>query len=300
MIRIFTDSAASIPAALAQERNIEVITLHVHHNGVNYDDATMDVDEFYADIHSMTNNLPTSSQPSQHTFNEIFESAAAAGDSVLGIFISEKMSGTFEGAVRAARHCKERYEHFKCSIVDSTTNSWDEAFPVFDAADARDAGGDLSDCVHAALEAVKRSRFLFSPETLTFLHAGGRIGAASALVGNLLQLAPVLSVADGETVVLAKVRTQKKVLERMVKIFKEDVEAHGLKRVVVHYIGSSAPARQFAQELLEPAVGHAVDVYPVSPVIGTHVGPAIGFAYECERPVARKFTGDTSTLVFSV
>ena len=79
----------------------------------------------------------------------------------------------------------------------------------------------------------------------------------------------------------------------MVDIFKEDIDACGLKRVVVHYIGSAAPAIKWAREAIEPVVGHAVEVLPVSPVIGVHVGP-------CERPVPGKLTAPTGELVFSL
>lgn len=298
MIKIVTDSVASIPAEVARERDIEVVSLYVNHEGREYIDATMDVDRFYESIHVMADNPPSSSQPSQHTFDQLFERAAAAGDEVLGVFISSKMSGTFEGAIRSARRCKERFDEFRCALVDSTSNCGDEAFPVLDAADARDAGADLSACTEAVVEGVKSSRFLFVPESLAFLKAGGRIGGAAALLGSLLQITPVLTVADWEATTLAKVRTTKKAMAHMVKVFQEDVAAHGLKRVVVHYIGSAAPALEWAREVIEPLVGRAVEVMPVSPVIGTHVGPAVGIAYECEQPLTGKLTGSTDELVF--
>ena len=298
MVKIVTDSVASIPAEVVRARDIEVVSLFVNRDGREYREADMDVDAFYEDIADMIDNPPTSSQPSQHAMETIFEKAAQAADEVLGVFISSKMSGAFEGAVRSARACKERYKQFRCTLIDSTSNCGDEMFAVLDACDARDAGGDLTRCAQAAIDSVVSSRFIFAPESLAFLKAGGRIGGASALLGGLLQISPVLTVADWETATLAKVRTWKKTLARMVDIFKEDIDACGLARVVVHYIGSAAPAIKWAREAIEPVVGHAVEVLPVSPVIGVHVGPAVGIAYECERPVPGKLTAPTSELVF--
>lgn len=300
MVKIVTDSVASIPAEVVRARDIEVVSLFVNREGREYRETDMDVDAFYEGIADMIDNPPTSSQPSQHALETLFERAAEAKDEVLGIFMSSKMSGTFEGAVRSARACKERFEEFRCTLVDSTSNCGDEMFAVLDAADARDAGSGLEACARAAVGAVASSRFIFAPESLAFLKAGGRIGGASALLGGLLQISPVLTVADWETATLAKVRTWKKTLARMVDTFKEDVEACGLKRVVVHYIGSATPAVAWAREAIEPVVGHAVDVLPVSPVIGVHVGPAVGLAYECDRPVPGKFTQPVSELVFSL
>lgn len=300
MIKIVTDSVASIPAEVAQARDIEVVSLFLNQDGREYREADMDVNAFYEGIAGMIDNPPTSSQPSQHVLETLFERAAEAADEVLGIFMSSKMSGTFEGAVRAARAVGERCGHLRCTLVDSTSNCGDEMFAVLDACDARDAGEGLDGCARAATDAVAASRFVFAPESLAFLKAGGRIGGASALLGGLLQISPVLTVADWETSTLAKVRTWKKTLARMADVFKEEIEAFGLKRVVVHYIGSAAPAVKWAREAIEPVVGRTVDVLPVSPVIGVHVGPAVGIAYECERPVPGKLAAPASELVFSV
>lgn len=103
MVKIVTDSVASIPAEVVRARDIEVVSLFVNRDGREYREADMDVDAFYEDIADMIDNPPTSSQPSQHAMETIFEKAAQAADEVLGVFISSKMSGTFEGAVRSAR-----------------------------------------------------------------------------------------------------------------------------------------------------------------------------------------------------
>ncbi len=295
MIKIVTDSVASIPASVARKAGIDIITLYVNRDGVEHADAEMDLDAFYADIYAMVDNIPLSSQPSQHTFEEIFEKAAQAGDQVLGIFISSGLSGTCEGALRAARAVKARNIDFEYRIIDSASCGYDEAWPVFDAVRARDGGADLDGCAQAVLEGIESTRFLFTPETLTFLQKGGRIGAAAALVGNLINLSPVLSVVDGLATPIAKVRTRKKALDKMVALFRDDIEKLGLKNVVVHYIGDKAPAVAWARDVIEPLIGRTVDVLPVSPVIGLHVGPAVGLAYECAQALAGKLMTPVQT-----
>lgn len=290
MIRIITDSLASIPAAEAKAAGIEVVTLFINHNGVEYADATMDHEKFYVGIDAMKDNLPTSSQPSQFELEKLFEEAAVAGDEVLGVFVSTGLSGTYDGALRAARAVKARHINFTYVMVDSTSCSYDEAWPVMAAVNARGKGEDLATCAAAVLESIECCRFLFVPESLTFLKKGGRIGNAAALLGNVIHLCPVLTVKDGVTDTVAKVRTYKKALQKIIDIFKDDVEKHGLKNVMVHYIGDKAPALAWAQEVIEPLVGYRVPVVPVSPVIGLHVGPAIGIAYECTTALADKLT----------
>ena len=291
MIKILTDSVASIPADAAREAGIDVITLYVNRDGRELADADMDLDAFYADIYDMVDNIPTSSQPSQAALEAVFEEAAQAGDEVLGVFISTGLSGAYEGAVRAARAVAARNIGFSYALVDSSSCGYDEAWPVFDAVAARDAGEDLAGCAAAALQGIASTRFLFTPETLTFLQRGGRIGNAAALLGNLIQLSPVLTVSDGKATTFAKVRTRKKALDKIVATFKSDIEQHGLKHVVVHYIGDKTPAIEWAREVVEPLIGRSVSVLPVSPVIGLHVGPAVGIAYECANALAGKLSG---------
>ena len=81
MIKILTDSVASIPADVAREAGIDVVTLFVNREGCEYADSEMDLDAFYADIYDMVDNIPTSSQPSQHTLETVFEEAARAASS---------------------------------------------------------------------------------------------------------------------------------------------------------------------------------------------------------------------------
>lgn len=296
MIRIITDSVASIPADMLEGKPVEVVTLYMNRAGVEYADASMDLDAFYADIYDMIDDIPTSSQPSQLTLENLFEQSASAGEEVLGIFISSHLSGTFDGALRAARAVKARNIGFTYRIIDSTSCGFDEGWAVLAAAEAALAGGDLDEVAEAALASMRASRFLFTPETLTFLQKGGRIGGAAALLGNLIQLSPVLTVRDGEATTFTKVRTRKKALEKIVQTFLDDCQAHGLKNIVVHYIGDKTPALEWAKTVIEPFVGATVRVLPVSPVIGLHVGPAIGIAYECKQAIQNKISGSSSSL----
>jgi DegV family protein with EDD domain len=293
MIRVITDSVASIPKDIIADDDIRVLTLYVHRDGVEYADATMDVDAFYTEIYRMVDDIPTSSQPSAEAFERAFEEAAVAGDQILGVFISTGLSGCYDGALRAARSVKARHADFEYALVDSASCGGDEGFPVMDGIEAVHAGRSLAHAAQAVLLGIQSTRFLFTPESLTFLKAGGRIGNAAALLGNLVQLAPVLTVRDTFATAFAKARTRPKALKRIMQQLADDIDScGGLKRIVVHYIGSKEPAIEWAKNVIEPYLGREVDVLPVSPVIGMHVGPAVGIAYECNLPVSGKITGN--------
>lgn len=283
-VRVIVDSVASIPADLAEEMGIRVASLHVHEGDVDHIETSLDVAEFYGRLFTLP-EVPTSSQPSVETFVSLFEEAAEAGDDVVGVFISEKMSGTLQSARLAASMVSGRHPHWKCALVDSTSNSMQEGAVALAAARAALRGGDVGACEAAALAAVPRTRFLFSPDSLEYLRKGGRIGGASALLGTVLQIRPILTVSQGETSSVEKVRTVRRALDRMAALFAEDVKRAGLADVWVHYIGPAGPAEVWAREAVEPVAGRSVRVVPVSPVIGVHVGPAVGIAYETVMPL---------------
>lgn len=284
-VHVITDSVASIPPEDAAALDLEVITLFVNDGERHEADVDIDLDSFYRRLADME-HLPTSSQPSVESFVTAFQGALQRGCDVAGVFISEKMSGTVETARMAADMVRDGFPGQRIEIVDSRSNSLQEGFAAMAAAKAAQAGETLDRCVAAARETMARTRYLFTPHTLEYLRRGGRIGNASAMLGSLLQVRPILTVADGETTTFAKVRTQGRALAEMTRQFTQDVQEYGLRRVSVHYISDRATAEVYAREQISPLVGSEVHVVPVSPVIGVHVGPAVALVYETERAIA--------------
>jgi DegV family protein with EDD domain len=281
-VSIVTDSVASIPRDLVEAHDIDVVSLFVHDGDQEREELGMDVDGFYRRLAEM-DRLPTSSQPSVESFLAAFRRAIEKGSDVLGVFMSGKMSGTIETARMAARLLLGEHPDRRIEILDSGSNSMEEGFGVLAAAKAAEVGEAIERCIAAATTALSRTRFLFTPHSLEYLRRGGRIGGASALIGGLLQIRPILTVERGETQTFAKVRTQSRALAEIAKKFADDVGQFGLKQVIVHYIVDAELAETFAREQIEPLAGEPVRVIPVSPVVGLHVGPAVGIVYETQR-----------------
>lgn len=296
MIRVITDSTSSIPADMREELGIEVLSLVINRGGRSYVEAETDLDAFYQDIYEMVDDIPTSSQPSPEEAKGLLERIQADGDEALGIFISSKMSGTFETFLRIAREVAQEHPGFKFAVIDSMTNCMELGHAVLAAAQTARDGQDLQACA-AAENTLYSGRFLFTPESLRFLEKGGRIGKAAALIGNVMSIAPILTVKDGEASTAGKTRTQKRAMAKIVKMWQEDVAACGLRNLTVHYIGSKTPAEEWAEEAINPLVGFKVRVVPASPVIGVHVGPAVGIAYECAERINDKFIGPVPEVV---
>jgi len=281
-VSVVTDSVASIPADILSENSIDVVSLYINDGDTNERELDMDIPAFYSRLADMQ-SLPTSSQPSVDEILTAFRRALERGCDIVGVFISEKMSGTWQAARLAADMARADFPDASIEIVDSGSNSMEEGFGAIAAAKAARSGEPAQACVAAAQRTLSRTRFLFTPHTLEYLRRGGRIGGASALIGGLLQIRPILTVENGAVETFAKVRTNSRALAEITAKLAADITAHGLAQVVVHYIVDRELAETYAREQIEPLAGGPVRVIPVSPVIGLHVGPAVGVVYETLR-----------------
>ncbi len=277
-IRILTDSTAYLPPELIARHGIAVVSLAVSWQGQNLREVEMDLPAFYREL-SSARELPTSSMPPLGDFQQAMTQAVERGEPVLGIFISGEMSGTYEGALRAAEMVEADHPGAEIALVDSRSNCMQLGMAVLEAARAAEKGADLQQTAEAARAAILRSRFLFTPATLDYLRKGGRIGSASALLGSALRIRPILSVRDGRTVAVAKVRTQSRAIEQMIKRLRRDAEQAGLEELAAHHIGDEAAGDELAATLSHE-FGREVPLYPVGPVVGLHVGPGtVGLVY---------------------
>lgn len=197
-VRVVTDSTCYIPKELLDELGIRTVSLYVTLVGETAAESDVDVDTFYARMRS-TGEFPTLSQPSVAELIDAFEGPVSQGDQVVGVFISSDMSGTFATASMARDQVLERHPGAVIELVDSRSNSMDLGFAALAAAEAVRDGGDAAAAVEAAHRMIARSRWYFVPDTLDYLRMGGRIGAASALLGSMLEIRPILTVANGVT-----------------------------------------------------------------------------------------------------
>ncbi|MCL2504292.1 MAG: DegV family protein [Coriobacteriia bacterium] len=283
-VRVITDSSNYVPQEELDALGVARVSLYVHDKDEMRPETEIDLDAFYRRL-ADTRVIPTSSQPSLEKLVEVFSNAVADGSDALGVFISRKMSGTVETAELAAETVRERLPNACIMVVDSASNCLQEGFAALRAAEKAASGASLAECAEAAKEAIRRTRFLFAPESLEYLARGGRISGASALLGSVLRIVPILSVEEGEVVVVAKVRTRARALAEIGTRMREDIEKYGFRRAAVHGIVDIDAARRFAREVVDGIVGSTVPVVPIGPVVGLHVGPAVGVVYETEEPM---------------
>lgn len=277
-VKVVTDSTSYIPEILLKEYDISVISLNVILSGKSRREVDISNETFYSEMES-ANEIPLSSQPNPTETYEVFESVVKDGDSVFGIFISSEMSGTYSSTNLAKDMILEKYPNANIHLMDSKTNSMQMGYIVLEAAKAAKEGKSLESVERIAYHVLENSRFLFTPDTLTYLKKGGRIGGAAALLGSILQIKPILTVQDGVANIHSKVRTKKKAIETIINSFLKDIEGKTLGGIIVHHINCPDEGSEIALKL-ENILNIKVDIQSIGPVIGLHVGPgSIGIAY---------------------
>ena len=284
--RMVTDSTSYIPADMSEGLDIRLVSLSVTLDGSSWRELDMEPGEFWR-LLAASGNAATSSQPSIAELVDAFEGPVTAGDQVVAVFLSSDMSGTYETAQMARSQVIERHPGAVIEIVDSRSNSMELGFAALAAARAAASGSTASEAARAARRIIDRSRFVFVPSTLEYLRRGGRIGGASALLGTMLQIHPILTVIDGKTEVLKRVRTKGRAYQEMVDIFAADIAAKGLGDVMVHHIDDPEAGEALAA-LVAKVAGRNVTIEALGPVIGLHVGPGTAaIVYYTQQPLGK-------------
>jgi DegV family protein with EDD domain len=267
-VAIVSDSTADLPPALAASRSIKIVPLTLNFDGqALLDGVDITPSEFYRRLPHATTH-PTTSQPSPGLFAEAYSALLADHDAVVSIHISEKLSGTFDSARQAA----DMTDPSRVHVIDSEVVSMSLGLVVLAAATLASRGVD-AEAVVDKVEAMRGDvQTYFSVATLEFLRRGGRIGRASALLGSVLQVKPVLCIRDGLVTPLERVRTFERALSRVVELARAVDRGQGICAIVGH-AGAEADAERVGREL-EP-IAETLMIQPLGPVVGAHAGPGV-------------------------
>jgi len=276
MIRIITDSTCEGPAGLMAHPALTVVPLYVlFGQEVLRDDVDISRPEFWARL-PKTTVLPSTSQATPADFLEPLRRFTDAGDEVIVVVISSKLSGTCDSVMQALAELPGR----PIDLVDSLSTSVGLGLMVQDAVQMIEAGATRAEIV-AHLNAMREQvRIMFMVETLEYLQRGGRIGKAQAFVGTLLKFKPLLAIVEGEVEPVTRVRSTHKALETMIELLTQQVSARGPQvRLAITHAGVAEEAARIGQELSERFGTSQLFFSTLGPVLGTHVGPGtIGVA----------------------
>jgi DegV family protein with EDD domain len=267
-VAIVTDSTADLPLTLAAARSITVVPLTLNFEGKTFlDGVDIRPDEFYRRLPSATTH-PTTSQPSPGQFAKVYSALLASHESVISVHISEKLSGTYASARQGA----DMTDAKRVRVVDSELVSMSLGLVTLAASAMASSGAD-AEAIEAKVIDMRHSvQTYFSVATLEFLRRGGRIGRASAMLGSVLQVKPVLCIRDGQVTPLERVRTFERALNRIVELARGVDRGHGVC-VIVGHADAEGDAERISREL-EP-ISETLMIQPLGPVVGAHAGPGV-------------------------
>lgn len=273
-VRIVTDSTADLPQELVEKYGITVVPLNVIFGDETYiDGVEITPAEFYKKL-ARSPVLSITSQPSPGTFITAYQPLVDEGAEIISIHISSLMSGT----VQSARLAKGMLKYPHLEVVDSRGVSISLGARVLEAARAAERGCSFQEVKELVESFNSRHKVFFTVDTLEHLQRGGRIGKATAFLGTLLNVKPILAIKDGEVFPWEKVRGINRALDRMVEIVQEEMGPDTPLHCFITHAEVPDNLAELRQRLEERLNLTEMLTTRVGPIVGTHAGPsAFGF-----------------------
>ncbi len=270
MIKIVTDSTADVPNALAESLGIRSTPALIEIDGQTYlDNVTLGREQFYRDLAGYRDFPKTAAAPVA-AFIDLYRAAKAEGaDEVISIHLSTKLSGMYNSARIAAEEAVS--EGIRVHVVDSGSVSMGVGWMCILAAQMAQQGAGSAEIVARLNDLVPRTQLYILFDTLKYLRKGGRLGALSASLGDLMQIKLILQVKEGVLTPIDRVRLRSRGLDRLTEL----ALAHGhSERIAIGY-GNVAPDKDLPalQQRIASLSGEPSINYCVTPVLGAHFGP---------------------------
>ena len=271
MVKIITDTTSGLPAEIARRYNIPVIPQIIIFGKDSYREGVeMDNAAFMARL-ATSAELPKTAAPPPELFAQEFRRLVPTGEPILCIHPSAEVSGT----VRSATVAKDDFPGADIRVIDSRVIASPLATMVTLAAQWAEAGVGADEIEARIRDMIPRCRIYFLADTLEYLAKGGRIGGATALLGSVLQIKPILTFRDGKVDQFDKERTHKRALARLKDLVLDQYPRNAEGHLSVMHAGVPEQAQALASDLGAALGVRQVPILDVPPAIVTHGGPGI-------------------------
>jgi DegV family protein with EDD domain len=271
MIKIIADTTSVIEPEEAQSAGIIMLPQIIIFGDKSYrDDNEITTEEFLARLKSSP-VLPKTAAPPPALYTPIFEQIAKDDDAAIVICPSAKVSGTYRSATVAAQD----FPDAKIYIIDTLTIGPALGTLVYKAKEWADAGVDVQTIIDRINYAKKYNFIYFYVDTLEYLHKGGRIGSAQALVGSILQVKPILIFKDGQVSPFDSQRTKRRAMSRMVELVKSDCPHDKTSQLAIFQAEAMEDALLLRAEFAEFMSLDSIRINKLPPAIIVHAGPGV-------------------------
>ncbi|CAN7465798.1 DegV family protein [Rossellomorea sp. LjRoot5] len=270
-VKLFADSASDLPAAYFNEHNIELLPLKVHIDGQDYEDLiTIEPKTVFNKIRD--GHMPKTSQVSPDLFLKKFTQLAESNQSGIYVAFSSQLSGTYQTAVMIRNQVREDYPDLDLTIIDSKCASLGYGLVVMKAAELLNNGGTKEEIIEASRFNSEHMEHLFTVEDLEYLAKGGRVSKASAFLGGLLNIKPLLHMEDGKLVPIEKLRGKKKLLKRILDMMEKRGENLSDQVIAISHGDDEEFAFEMKQLIEEKFSPKDVYISIIGCAIGSHTG----------------------------
>ncbi|MDP2995586.1 MAG: DegV family protein [Anaerolineales bacterium] len=271
MVKIVADTTSGLPREMLKLLGIPLIPQIVVFGEESYrDDTELDTAAFLVKLKA-SKELPKTAAPAPVLYNPIYAEAKQRGESVIVIAPSAKISGT----VRAATVAAQDFPGVDVRVVDSLTTAGNLASLVLMADAWAKSGLDADAIVSRLNDWIARGRIYFLVNTLEYLQKGGRIGGAKALMGELLQIKPILCLREGQVEPFEQQRTKKRAVARLVEIVEEQCPKGPEAHLCVMQADAMEEAEVLAADLRSRMHLTSIPIYELPPAIVVHGGPGV-------------------------
>ena len=271
--QIITDSCCDFPTPMYGQLGLTFVPLTVEFRGNTFDDKNDDtLKDMYQGLRAGEVAKTSAVNPSR--WSQAMEKALATGKDVLVLAFSSGLSTTYQSAVIAAEELKDAYPDRKIQVIDTLCASMGQGLLVWYACKKRDEGLSLDEVAQWVLDNRLHLCHWFTVDDLMYLKRGGRISAATALVGTMLQIKPLLHVDDeGHLINMTKTRGRKAAIDAMVKKAQELGAGYDNSTMFISHGDCLSDAEYLSRQLKEKCGVKDVVISYVGAVIGSHSGP---------------------------
>lgn len=273
---LLTDTASDLPESIIKEFNITRIPYYVSFNHEDYlkEITEISIQDFYKKMRE-DKVFPKTSLPSINDYLEVFKPLIEAGKSIICVCLSGHFSGSYSSAVNAKELILENYPNAQIAIINSLNATGGQGLLVTEIGRMISDGLSFDQILSLTDRLIEKSRIFFFVDTLDYLEHGGRIGKASAFLGTMLNVKPILFLEKGLLYPLTKVRGKKKAIQKIIEATKEYV---GTNPENYNYIVGHADNIQDAETILTQAREAISSYIPeefffIGVTIGVNTGP---------------------------
>ncbi|MBU1290927.1 DegV family EDD domain-containing protein [bacterium] len=269
-IGLVTDSTCDLPPELIKKYNIQIVPIVIQVGKKSYLDQVEIKPKDFIHILETSNEKLSTSQPAPAFFKKVYDKAAAKYESIISIHISEKLSGTIQGARMG---CKDMEYVNKIHIIDSKTSSVALGLLVAEAAQLIQEGCKLEEIINRLKIAADNVKIFISIPTLKYLMRSGRLSKTKGLLGTLLNLKPILTVnSDGNIVEAAKVIGQNRVIHKTVDLAIKFAKSVKNPRFGITHVAAPELAQWYGYKIRNVFNSSKVMISEASPALSVHIG----------------------------